>query len=101
MKSLQSAAKDLEAMGVTVRGISRDSVEKQSKFAEKCELKMPLLSDPDGSAVAKFDVAYEGKAFSRRVTFVIDPKGVIRMRNEDVSVRSHGADLVEAIGDMQ
>lgn len=100
MKSLQGAAKDFESLDVRVLGISRDGVADQSKFAEECGLEMGLLSDPDGSATTKFDVAYEGRPFSQRVTFVIDPKGVIRMRDEDVEVRTHGKDLVAALRDL-
>lgn len=101
MKSLQDAVRELETIGVRVQGISRDSVADQSKFAEECSLEMPLLSDPDGSATDKYDVAYEGRPYSQRVTFVIDPMGVIRMRDTEVSVKSHGADLLQAVKRLQ
>ncbi len=100
MKSLQGAASDFEGYGVRVLGISRDAVSLQAKFAKECELKMPLLSDPDGSATAKFDAGMEGRPFPMRVTFIIDPEGKVRLRDDKVQVRSHGADLVAKLADL-
>lgn len=88
-------------MGVRVFGASRDSVEDQAKFAEQCELTFGLLSDPDGSVTDKYDCAYEGRPFSRRVTFLIDDHGKVRLRDEEVNVKTHGADLIEVIAELQ
>ena len=35
--------------------------------------------------------------FSKRATFVVDSKGVIRHIDKSVQVRSHGADLIEVL----
>ena len=100
MKSLQGAAAEFEELGVRVHGVSRDSVTDQAKFAKKCELKMPLLSDADGSVTDKYDAGYEGRPFSKRVTFIIDPEGVVIVRDEAVKTSSHGPDLVQTIRDL-
>lgn len=86
---------------MTVLGVSRDSVSDQMKFAEECELEMSLLSDPDGSVVDKYDCGAGKMPFAKRVTFVIDPKGIVRMRMDKVSVAKHGDDLIEAILELQ
>lgn len=101
MQSLQGAALGFEELGVRVHGVSRDSVSDQMKFAKKCELEMGLLSDPDGSVTDKYDCGMDGRPFAQRVTFVIDPKGIVRIRDEKVSVRSHGDDLIERILELQ
>ncbi len=101
MHSLQAVAKQLKGMNVRIFGASRDSVEDQAKFAKECELSFGLLSDADGSVTDKYDCAYEGRPFSQRVTFLIDNKGKVRLRDEEVSVKSHGADLVKVIADLQ
>ena len=80
-----------------VYGCSLDSVGDQKKFHTQQELNFPLLSDPDGSAAKKFDVLSKRGPFSARVTFVIDPKGVIRHIDDGVNVDSHGEDLIEVI----
>jgi peroxiredoxin Q/BCP len=56
-----------------------------------------LLSDPDGSVARKYGVLAEGRPMARRVTFVIDEKGILRHVDEKVDVASHGKDLVELI----
>ncbi|MEM8713367.1 MAG: redoxin domain-containing protein [Planctomycetota bacterium] len=101
MKSLQGVATQMKEMGVRVLGVSRDSVEDQAKFAKQCELEMPLLSDADGSVTDKYDCGFPGRPFSQRVTFVIDDVGQVRLRDESVSVRSHGPDLVAKIAELK
>ena len=69
----------------------------QKKFHGEQELNFPLLSDPDGSAAAKYDALMEGRPYARRVTFVIDPEGVLRAIDDQVQVSSHGADVVALV----
>ncbi len=88
-------------IGVRVFGISLDSVKKQAEFHEKQELNFPLLSDPDGSAAAKYGVLPKGGSYAKRVTFVIDPKGVLRAIDDKVNVQSHGEDLIELVETLQ
>lgn len=97
MNSLQAAATTFEGLGVRVLGVSRDSVEDQAKFVEKCGLDFPLLSDADGSMTEKYDCAYEGRPFSQRVTFLVDDEGKVRLRDDKVSVKTHGTDMVAAV----
>jgi peroxiredoxin Q/BCP len=54
--SFRDAIDDLKAAGVTVLGISRDTVKAQKKFAEKFSLKYPLLADPDETICDSFGV---------------------------------------------
>lgn len=97
MCSLRDAATELGELGVDVFGVSRDVVADLAAFAKAQNLTFRLLSDPDGSVTSKFEVDSEGRPFAKRVTFVIDDKGVIRARDEGVKVDSHGADLVALI----
>jgi peroxiredoxin Q/BCP len=46
----------LKKAGVTVIGISRDTVKAQKKFAEKYDLKYPLLADADEKICNYFDL---------------------------------------------
>ncbi len=82
-------------------GISLDDVASQAAFAKSQELEYPLLSDPDGSVAAKYGVLMKGRPFARRVTFIIDAKGVIRAIDRKVDVKQHGDDLVELIGELR
>jgi peroxiredoxin Q/BCP len=95
--SLRDAAKDFEAQGVRVFGASTDDVRSQQAFAKAQELDFPLLSDPDGSLTNKYGVAYPGRAMAQRVTFLIDPEGILRHIDRSVDVSKHGSDLVALV----
>ncbi len=72
-----------EEKGVTVIGISRDSVTTHQKFAEKHGLDFILLADPERVAIEAFGVWQEKKLYGKvsmgtvRATFIIGEDGVI------------------------
>ncbi len=74
---------EFEARGVTVIGISRDSVAAHAKFSEKHGLGFILLSDPERVAIEGFGVWQEKKNYGKvsmgtvRSTFIIGEDGVI------------------------
>jgi peroxiredoxin Q/BCP len=101
MCSLRDAAKEFEDLGVLVYGLSLDDVESQAAFAKAQGLAFPLLSDPDGSAAAKYGVLDAKRGYTQRVTFVLDDKGVLRAIDEQVDVTSHGTDLADRIHELR
>ncbi len=101
MCSLRDSSAEFDAVGVDVYGVSRDSVEEVAKFAKDQSLSFRLLSDPDGSVTDKFEVGMDGRPVAKRVTIVIDPKGVIRARDEGVKVDAHGKDMLDMIKRLQ
>ena len=74
---------EFEKRGITVIGISKDSVASHQKFAEKYNLPFILLSDPDRIAIEAYGVWQEKKMAGKvgmgvvRTTFIIDEDGVI------------------------
>ncbi len=88
-------------MGVKTYGISLDSVATQAKFVKKQELNFQLLSDPVGSAARKYQALPKGSSYPKRVTFVIDPAGKLRLIDRSVNVRQHGDDLAQKIDELQ
>jgi peroxiredoxin Q/BCP len=74
---------EFEGRGVTVIGISKDSVASHVKFAEKYDLPFILISDPDRVAIEAFGVWQEKKMAGKvgmgvvRTTFLIDEEGSI------------------------
>jgi peroxiredoxin Q/BCP len=66
--------------GATVIGISGDSVESHEAFAAKHRLPFTLLADTDGSVRRAWGVSKTLGLLPGRVTFVIDPGGVVRHR---------------------
>ncbi len=76
--------------GITVLGVSRDSVASHKKFEEKYGLKFTLLSDPERAAIEAYDVWKEKKLYGKtsmgvvRTTYIIDENGLIVFANDKV-----------------
>lgn len=68
----------------------------QKAFHSAQTLNFPLLSDPDGSVAARYGVLPVGAKWTQRVTFLVDPQGVVKHVDRGVQVASHGADLLAA-----
>jgi peroxiredoxin Q/BCP len=87
--------------GVTVFGISRDSLASHQKFREKMSYPFALLSDEDETVCRQFDVIREKNMYGRKVlgiersTFLIDAAGVLRHEWRKVKVEGHARDVLE------
>jgi peroxiredoxin Q/BCP len=90
-----------------ILGVSKDSVTRHKKFAEKYELPFTLLSDEDGSMCEAYGVWKEkslyGKLFMgiNRSTFLIDPSGKIARVYPKVKVKEHAAELLQALNELK
>jgi len=88
--------------GVTVFGLSRDSVASHEKFRDKMGYPFALLSDADERVCKRFDVIREKNMYGRKVlgiersTFLIDAKGVLRREWRRVKVEGHALEVLEA-----
>ncbi len=97
----------LKAIGVTVLGVSKDSVKSHDKFKEKYKLNFPLLSDEDGAMLNEYGVWTEksmmGKKYMgiERSTFLIDGTGKIAQIWRNVKVADHVAEVVDAARKLQ
>jgi peroxiredoxin len=70
---------DLAALGAKLLAISCDSVWSHVAYAERLNLKMPLLSDfhPKGGASRRYGVYRDDAGTSARALFVVDGAGAI------------------------
>ena len=85
---------EFERRGVAVVGISADSVKAQRRFVERSELTYPLLCDGDGQVLRAYGVrGFFGLA--KRVSFLIDARGIIRRVYPKVSPRAHAREVLE------
>ena len=93
----------LSPLGVTVLGISKDSVESHVKFKNKYSLPFSLLSDENGAICEAYGVWKEknnyGKTYMgiERSTFIIDENGVITHVYAKVSVAGHVDEVLAAV----
>lgn len=65
--------------GAEVLGVSADSDESHREFSQQHRLSFPLISDADGKLRALFGVPKTLGLFPGRVTYVIDPEGIVRL----------------------
>ena len=97
--SFTADLKKFEKLGVSVLGVSRDSVESHQKFRKKHKLKIALGSDPETRMAESYGVWIEKSLYGRkymgieRATFLIDAKGKIAQAWHKVKVPGH----VEAV----
>jgi thioredoxin-dependent peroxiredoxin len=90
---------EYQATGAEVVGISMDTAESHDKFAEKHQLPLRLLSDPDGKVSALYDMKSWLPGRSARGVVVIDKEGKIAYHKvQAVSLfKPSDADVLAAI----
>ncbi len=91
-----------EKAGVTILGVSPDSVKSHVKFKQKYQLPFSLLAD-EGHKVCDLYNTWGPKTLAGRnyegvlrTTFLIDPKGKILRVFEKVRPAEHSAEVLEA-----
>ncbi|KQT31195.1 alkyl hydroperoxide reductase [Sphingomonas sp. Leaf412] len=101
-QDFSALADEFAAAGVTLLGISRDSVAKHGKFAAKHALTVPLASDLDGSVTEAFGVWGERQMYGRtymgieRATFLFDADGRLAREWRKVKVPGHAEAVLAA-----
>ena len=91
-----------DAAGVTIVGISRDTLAAHEKFRAKMGFPFLLLSDADGSLCRQMDVMRLKNMYGRKVvgiersTFLLDANGVLQREWRKVKVEGHALAVLEA-----
>jgi peroxiredoxin Q/BCP len=92
-----------EKAGVTILGVSPDSVKDQVKFKQKYDLPFSLLADEDHSISSAYGVwglkKFMGREYEGifRTTFLINEKGAIRQVFEKVKPAEHSQEILAAL----
>jgi thioredoxin-dependent peroxiredoxin len=93
----------LSAKGVSVLGVSPDSVKKHQKFTEKHSLNYPLVADEDHAIAEAYSTWVEKSMYGRkymgmeRSTFVIDAQGIVRKVFPKVKIEGHVDEVLAAL----
>jgi peroxiredoxin Q/BCP len=96
------SARQFSKLGVSVIGVSKDSVQSHEKFRRKYRLDIRLGSDPEKKTAEAFGVWVQKKLYGRtymgmdRATFLVDDKGVIRQIWRKVKVPGHAEAVLAA-----
>ena len=91
---------EFQRRGITVIGISKDSVASHVKFAQKYSLPFILLSDPEQKAIGAYGVLKEKNMYGKtvlgvvRTTFLIDLDGTIREVMEKVKPDTNASEIL-------
>ncbi len=81
---------DLRALGAEVVGISTDALATQCAFAESLGVRFPMIADRDRSISHAYDVFFALLPIVHRVTYVVDPRGMIAgVFNHELQVVKH------------
>lgn len=100
--AFQEALSEMDAMGLRVVGVSKDSVKAIDRFAEKFGLTFPLASDPDGAVVQAYGAWVEKSMYGKsymgidRSTVLVDKAGRVARVWRKVKVPGHAAEVLKA-----
>ncbi len=92
---------DFLALGVTVLGVSRDSVKSHENFRTKQALPFDLLSDSEELLCSRFAVIKLKKLYGKEVrgiersTFLIDGDGRLRREWRGIKVPGHAQEVLD------
>jgi peroxiredoxin Q/BCP len=90
----------LKKAGVVVLGVSRDTVKAQKKFAEKYDLKYPLLADSEMTLIKDWDLLVNKTMYGKpvtgvaRTTFVFGPDRKLIHIFENVKPEGHAEEVL-------
>lgn len=91
-----------EKAGVTVIGVSKDSLKAHAKFRAKHDLKVILGSDEGGDVIERYDAWVEKTLYGRnymgidRSTYLIDGERMLRGLWRKVRVKNHAEEVLKA-----
>lgn len=97
--NLRDNFEDLKEAGITILGVSRDSVESQAEFKADEDLPFTLIADKDGAVGEAFKVGSWGIVWKRQSFLVVD--GKIAWRDLSASPASQSADALAALKEIQ
>ncbi len=103
--NLRDNYESLGREGIAIVGVSDDSVESHDKFATGRKLPFPLIADTERIILNSYGVYGEKKMYGRkymgtkRVTFLIDEKQIIRKVFKKPKVSNHSAEIIQGFSD--
>ena len=103
--NLRDNYESLGREGIAIVGVSDDSVESHAKFATGRKLPFPLIADTERIILNSYGVYGKKKMYGRkymgtkRVTFLIDEKQIIRKVFKKPKVSNHSAEIIQGFSD--
>ena len=91
-RGFSAAYEDFKRVNTCVVGLSADDSDSHKSFCNKFSFKMPLLADTKEELLKMAQVGqseFKGTLYWNRVTYLIDPNGIIRKIYRDVKPQGH------------
>ena len=91
-------------MDCVILGASFDDTEANKAFKEKFDFPFRLLSDYDEQVGVKYESRDPGTdkvSFAKRLSYLIDPDGVIRKSYEVADIPAHPAEVLADLHELQ
>ncbi|BBH53741.1 peroxiredoxin [Fluviispira sanaruensis] len=98
--AFRDSIKVIKNKGAVVYGVSTDSVASLKEFHEKHKLTFDLLSDADAQITKAYGTKMAVMNMSKRITFIIDDKLVIRSIDENVDPALDAKKVAEKISEL-
>ena len=105
--TFQEGMPDFSKIDAIILGVSKDSVVRHKKFAEKYNLQFSLLSDEENNMCEIYETWKKKKLYGRelmgivRSTYIIDPTGKIVKTFPKVKVKEHAQEVYEYLKTVQ
>lgn len=105
--SIRDVWQEFKEKGITVLGVSADSVKSHKRFADLFTLPFPLLSDPEKKIIRDYEALGVKKMFGReyegifRITYLINPEGKIAKAYPKVKPNIHADEILQDIAQLQ
>jgi len=99
--NFRDAYTEYKKRGITILGVSKDTVRSKSKFAQKFSLNFPILADEQKEVAKAYGALGEksmyGKKFLAvlRNSYLINPKGTIVKEYLSVNPQIHSEEIVK------
>jgi peroxiredoxin Q/BCP len=101
--SLRDHNREIADKGAAILGVSAQSQDSHQRFAAKYRLAFPLLVDTDQAVAKAYDAAGSGLfgiargllGANRRITYIIDERGVISRVIDDPDTAGHGEQVLK------
>jgi thioredoxin-dependent peroxiredoxin len=94
---LRDQYQKIRDLGAEILGVSVDDVASHQRFTQKFTLPFQLVADSDKSITKAYGVLNEKSNMARRVTFIIDEKGIVEKVFDPVKADAHTQQVIDAL----
>ena len=96
--NFRNLAQEFDDVGAVRVGVSRDSVDRQAKFAAENAFDFPLIADTDGTVAQAFGAKRAGPIPHRRHTYVLDETLTVQhVIRDEIRMDRHADDALAVL----